>query len=261
MSDRGPWTVRVRSDATAADAVARVLGGATGADATARLLDDALLLEHALGVTTVELATLEGVVADGLTVTLYPHVEPAITIETSDAASLVRAVTDAATGVPEVAASLRAMGSPRARPGSDHDAWFGPLLSARRTAHSATTPAARLAAFDVPALREVMLTTIDGYAKARAPRSAPDARALAEELRERAQAFGTALTQLGVLRRAVEASAADRYLANWHAWVAGLRAVFSAADGAWEAMLPALADPRGRSGSFWRRVLSRGTST
>ena len=248
MNARGPWAVHVP-------------GGAGGTDATARLLDDALLLEHALGVTMLELATLEGVVETGATVTLHPHAEPAITIETPDAASLVRAVTDAATGVPEVAASLRAMGSPRARPGSDHDAWFGPFLAARRTAHDATTPAARLAAFDVRVLKGAMLATIDGYAQARAPRSAPDARALAEELRERAVPLDRALAQLAVLRAAVDASAAELYLACWHEWVAGLRAVFSAADGAWEAMLPALADSRGRSGSFWRRVLSRGTST
>ncbi|MBI3790618.1 MAG: hypothetical protein HY275_07045 [Gemmatimonadetes bacterium] len=54
-----------------------------------------------------------------------------------------------------------------------------------------------------------------------------------------------------------DATDADRLL-HWRSWVAALRAVFSAADGAWEAMLPALAEPRGTAGSFWRRVLGRG---
>ncbi len=244
MSDRGPWSVRIR-DASG------------GRDATARLLDDALILEHTLGVTMVELSTLEGISADASTVALHPHAEHAITIETPSAAALSLAVTNAATGVPEVAASLRAMGSPRARPGSDHDAWFGPLLAARRAAHDASSAAARLAAFDAPSLRVAMRTTIDAFATARARGSAPDARALAEELRERAEPLDRAFTQLDALRAAVNNADDATRLARWQEWVAGLRAVFVAADGAWEAMLPALADARGQSGSFWRRVLSR----
>jgi hypothetical protein len=239
----------------------QVRGGAGTSPATARLLDDALLLEHGLGVTVIELATLDGVTTEGATVAFHPHAQEALVLETGEAVALAQAVVDAATGVPELAASLRAMGSPRARPGSDHDAWFGPLLVARRAAHEAATPAARLAAFDAAALRTAMLACIDGFAAARAPGSAPDARALAEEFRERTAPCVVALERLASVRGAVEAASEVSRLARWHEWVAALRAVFSAADGGWEAMLPALADPRGRTGSFWRRVLRRGSAT
>ncbi len=244
MNARGPWAVQLQS-------------GAERLAATARLLDDALLLEHALGVTMVELATLEGVTLAGSLVSLHPHGEPPLVLDAPESAELVRAVSNAATTIPELAASLRAMGSPRARPGSDHDLWFGALLAARRVAHAAPTPAERLAAFDTQALLAALDATITQFATARAPTSAADARALAEELRELSTPLLLALRSLASRRSAVESADDAVRLARWHDWVAALRVVFAAADRVWEALLPALVDPRGRRGSFWRRVLAR----
>ena len=245
MNVRGPWTVDVLE-----------AGGARAA--TARLLDDALLLGHGLGVLMVELATIDGVEAAPDRLTLHRHDVAPLVIATPQAAALARAVVDAATGVPELTAALRALGSPRARPGSDHDAWFGPLLAARRAAHAGASLAERLAAFNAAALLVAAHAALDAFASARHAANSPDARALAEELREHAAPLALALRRLAALRSAVEHSGDAARLAECRAWVAGLRDVFAAADGAWEAMLPALADSQGRSGSLWRRVLRRG---
>jgi hypothetical protein len=42
------------------------------------------------------------------------------------------------------------------------------------------------------------------------------------------------------------------------AWAAALARAFAVADAVWEAMLPALADPRGGAGRLWRRLLRGG---
>jgi hypothetical protein len=235
-----------------------VRGALGGAPATARLLDDALLVEHALGVTVVELLALDGVDHDAQTVALYPHGEAPVMLGLADAPALARAVTDAAAGVPELMASLRAIGSPRARPGSDHDAWFGALLAARRAAHDARGLEARLAAFDAPALAAGVEGVIGAFAEARAPGQPRDARALAEELRELSAPLPRALAELARHAHEVREAPPELRLARWREWVAALRAVYAAADASWEAMLPALAAPRGAQGSFWRRVLRRG---
>ncbi|HZF68947.1 MAG TPA: hypothetical protein VEZ47_12970, partial [Gemmatirosa sp.] len=43
--------------------------------------------------------------------------------------------------------------------------------------------------------------------------------------------------------------------AAWRAWAACMASAFAAADRAWIAALPALADARGGRGRLWRRVL------
>ena len=53
---------------------------------------------------------------------------------TSALRDLAGAIEDAACAIAEQTLALRALGSPRSRPGSDHDAYFAPLLDARRAA-------------------------------------------------------------------------------------------------------------------------------
>ena len=245
MSAPASWSVRTRE------------GGHVHV-ATARLLDDALLVEHALGVRVVELAALDGIAAADGMVTLYHHAHGALALEATDAAAIGLAVESAATRLPELAASLRALGSPRAHPGADHDAWFGPLVTARRRAHEASTARDRLAAFDAAALGSAADAALVAFGAHRWPASAARARAMAEALRDAASAYPRSLRDVAARRRDVEAASDADRLAEWRAWVAALRAAFVAADGAWEAMQPVRAAPRPREDGFWRRALTLG---
>ena len=244
MTARGPWAVHTRES-----------GG--GRDATARLLDDALLLEHALGVSVVELAAVDGMTVDEGKLALHHAQHGALVIETAEAAAMARALSDAATVLPELTASLRAIGSARAYPGTDHDRWFGALLAALRRSHVVGTAAERLAAFDATKLLAHAESACDGFAVARAAAGTPDARALAEGLRELAGPLAHALRELAKERAELEEAPDQVRLAAWRRWVGALRDVFAAADRVWETMLPLLTAPRAETGGFWGQLLRR----
>ena len=245
MTRSGPWQVRTIEE-----------GG--GRAATARLLDDALLLEHAGGVSVIEFASLAGGEAIATRAVLHHAAAGSLVLESPQARELLESLANAACTIPELMAHLRVMGSLRAKPGSDHDRWFAALLEARRRAHESATPAARRAAVDVPALRAALEATIEAFAFARHKRSAPDRRAFAEELRDLAVGYVAALDQLGVASEALARTAPAERFVRWHEWVEALRRVFTEADAAWEEALPVLADSRGGAGRLWRRVLKRG---
>ena len=158
---------------------------------------------------------------------------------------------------PELTRNLRGFGPQRARPGSDHDRFFGPLLDARRTAESIARPVDQLRAFDAPALRASAEAALAGFAAARFPESAPDRRALDAELGEIAAPLWASLDALERAAALVRSSADDDRFVRWRDWAGAVRDVYAAADRAWVAALPALADSRGRTGRLWRRVLGR----
>ncbi|MBI2797665.1 MAG: hypothetical protein HYX65_13270 [Gemmatimonadetes bacterium] len=242
---RGPWRVRTIEE-----------GG--GRDATARLLDDALLLEHEGGVSVVEFGALAGAEASGARAVLHHATVGTLVLETPQAALLVEALGDAACTIPELTANLRMMGTLRAKPGSDHDRWFGALLDARRHAHAATHPDDRVNAVDAAALRASHEETIEALSLARHPRRAPDRRAFAEELRDVSERYARALEGLSLAAAAMRRSSPAERFVRWHEWVEALRRAFTEADAAWEGALPVLADSRGGAGRLWRRVLKRG---
>lgn len=158
--------------------------------------------------------------------------------------------------LPEFTRSLRALAVPSA-PGSDHDRVFRPLIAARTAAHRVQGVEAQVAAFDASRLEREWREAIAALAAARHGDSAPDRRALEAEL----DALAAPLwAQLKVMHaagaRAREAAPAGREAA-WAAWVATVQRTFDTADDWWRQALPVLADPRGRHGSFWRRVLRR----
>ena len=243
---RGPWPVRT-------------VEPSGPRDAAARLLDDALLLEHAGGVRVVELASLAGIEIVDDTVTLWQlDAEALVLAAPGHAADLARAVDDVACHVPELTAGLRALGSPRALPGSDHDRFFAPLLSARRAAHAAVQPATRLSAFDGAAIVAAMDEALMAFSRARWPGRAPDERALLEELRERCEPVWRALRRVDEAAAAVRQDTGTTRFRRWHEWLTSVREAFERADESWQAALPALADSRGRSGRLWRRVIRAG---
>ena len=167
---------------------------------------------------------------------------------------------DADYRLPEVTRALRAFGARRGRPGSDHDRFYAPLLDALRAARDHVArgtdrPWEAAGAVDARAVSgEVRAALADLAARHAGPR-APDRRALEAELEELAAPLLAALDALGAAAADLAAADAAGRPAAWRAWSAALGRAFAAADGAWEATLPVLADPRGGVGRLWRRVL------
>jgi hypothetical protein len=169
-------------------------------------------------------------------------------------------VADEAYALPEVTRALRAFGARRGLPGSDHDLFYAPLLGPLRrardhVARATGRPWEAAGAVDAAAVeRDVRAALADLAARHAGPRP-PDRRALEAELEETAEPLFAALAALGDAARALAAAEPGERPGAWRAWAAALGRAFAAADGAWEATLPALADPRGGAGRLWRRVL------
>ena len=160
--------------------------------------------------------------------------------------------------LPEFTRSLRALAVPSA-PGSDHDRVFKPLIQARTAAHKVHAVEAQVAAFDAARLEREWREAITAFAKARHGGSAPDQRALEAELDTLAAPLWSALRALQATAAATRSAPAADRRAAWERWVDAVQRVFDAADDWWRAALPVLGDPRGRSGSLWRRILRRST--
>jgi hypothetical protein len=161
--------------------------------------------------------------------------------------------------LPEFIRGTRSVGEPSA-PGSDHERVMRPLLAARRTAHEARTLEAQVDAFDPMPLEQAWHALIAEFATERHPRSAPDQRALTAELTQQGAAVWAALAELrvaaGWARVATHETAAVSADARTR-WIAAVRALFTAVDRWWGAIVPVLAADTGRRGAFWRRVLQR----
>ena len=162
--------------------------------------------------------------------------------------------------IPEVTRALRAFGARRGLPGSDHDRFYAPLLGPLRrardhVARATGRPWEAAALVDAAAVDADVRAMLAELAAAHAGPRAPDRRALEAELEELAEPLFAALGALGTAAAALAAAEPWERPGAWRDWVAALLAAFRAADAAWEAMLPALADPRGGAGRLWRRVL------
>ena len=158
--------------------------------------------------------------------------------------------------LPEFTRSLRALAVPSA-PGSDHDRIFAPLIQARTAAHKVQSLEAQLAAFDAARLDRAWRAAIEELAKDRHPRSAPDRRALQAELEELGAPVWAALVRVQTAAQSARSAPVDGRRAAWQNWVMTVQRLFEAADDWWRVALPVLADSRGSTGSFWRRVLRR----
>jgi hypothetical protein len=156
--------------------------------------------------------------------------------------------------LPEFTRSLRALGVP-STVGSDHDLIFAPLLEARRSAERATSVEQQLASFDASRLERVWRGAIATLAERRYPKSLPDRRAIGAELELLAGPLWDALAALQRAAESTRLARAEDRSPLWAAWVESVRRVFRAADDWWGSALPVLADPQGRRGAFWRRML------
>lgn len=160
--------------------------------------------------------------------------------------------------LPEFTRSLRALAVPSAA-GSDHDRVFTPLLEARRAAQRAMSVDQQVAAFESGKLERAWRGAIASMAEAHHPKSLPDRRALAAELELLAAPLWSSLGSLKTAAEALHLAREGSKRPAWETWVEAVRDVFRAADDWWGLALPVLADPRGRRGAFWRRVLRSGS--
>jgi len=201
------------------------------------------------------LAEIEGVVPEAAN-TLELHLQggDVVRVSDGDTAPIMRELARRALVVPELTRSLRALGSPRASTGPEHDRFFAPLLDARRVAERAATPEAAQSALDARRLRAALSARLREIAAARYPSEAPERRALEAELFECA---ADVLASFDALERAQEAFAAcgarERF-GRWRAWARALQAVFASADECWPAIGAVLAEERREQPSRgWRR--------
>ncbi|MFL5581546.1 MAG: hypothetical protein ACJ8AO_14345 [Gemmatimonadaceae bacterium] len=223
------------------EARALIRGGEMDATASLQLLDDRLLVVAAPGAGAPRVARWQGALEvpyerlDGARVragrlTLYLRDGDLVELAPAGGeegathfARLGRAADEIATRtcrLPELTLSLRSLGSRGA--GAEHDAFFGPLLSAReRVAHA-------------------LAESVRWAAERRAGGTAADRRALEAELAECAAPLDEALGRLGRLAAAVRDAPDDARFVHWREWAAGLRLVFARADGCWEASWAAL---------------------
>ena len=170
---------------------------------------------------------------------------------------------DAPYAIPELTRALRTFASHRGAPGSDHDRYFAPLVTALRSARDALAtggdaPWRAAEHVDAAAVAEALRGTLGALAVERAGASAAARRALEAELLELADPTFTALGEVGARARALRSASADARPAAWNAWTTALGRAFAAADSCWEASVPALADPRGGMGRLWRSLLRQG---
>ena len=152
--------------------------------------------------------------------------------------------------------SLRGFGSESSAPGSDHDRWFDALLTARRVSEESRTVETQRRAFDAPRLARHAQLTRDAWAAARSE-DAADRRALVAELEEIALPYTTALRQLEHAALRLRQAPDELQFDVWRRWTGMVQRSFRAADEAWALMVPVLCDPRGSTGTLWRRLLGR----
>jgi hypothetical protein len=226
---------------------------------TITVLEDGVRLTGPAGEIIVGLPALDGVVYRDQRLTLHLRHGDAVSVEGSARlATAARQIAGAVCRLPELTRPLRALGSRRGRPGSGHDRFFAPLLTARKRCERAADPVSRLRSFDAAGIRGSLNDAIATLAAERYPRSAPDRRALEAELLEAAEPLMASLDELdGAMKRAIEpVTGGERGFIYWRAWCTAVHDVFRCADDCWMAFGPVLAAaPPPPRRALWRRML------
>lgn len=221
-------------------AAARVVGIVRGREIDARavleLEDDALVIRWTRAAPwRLALEGLDGVSQRASQTTLYLSTGDVLELNGDDGLRILGSqLLDRACAMPEVTRGLRALGSLRGTPGSAHDAWFAPLLSARRAVDGVSDPLRQLALMDATQLAEAMVKVIAALAAVRAPTDVPHQRAIEAVLEEHAEPLFAAIARMALAADVLHGSALDTRLSDWRRWVRSVREVFAAADESWE---------------------------
>lgn len=227
------------SDVTATRINARVIGIVRGreidAPAALELDENAIVIDWATA-TPWRLAFdgLEGVAAGATQLTLYLTSGDVLELHGDESLrQLTTQLLDRACTMPELTRGLRALGSRRGALGNSHDAWFAPLLAARRSIAGVSDPLRQVALVDSANLAASMRKTIAQLAAIQAPTEAAAQRAIEAVLEEAAEPLFVAIARLELAADALRGSALDTRLSDWRRWVEAFREVFVAADGGW----------------------------
>lgn len=140
---------------------------------------------------------------------------------------------DYACAMPELTRGLRAFGSLRGAPGAAHDAWFAPLLNARRSVEGVSDPQRQLALLDAATLARAMEASMGEIAALERPGDLPAQRAVEAAIEEAAEGMFVSFDRLELAADTLRGSSPDTVLADWRRWTRALRDVFAAADEAW----------------------------
>lgn len=135
--------------------------------------------------------------------------------------------------MPELMRGLRSLGSLRGTPGAAHDAWFAPLLAARRAVHGVTDAKRQLALIDAGELARAMERAMQELAALTSPGDGARQRAIEAALEEESEGMFLAFARLALAADTLSGSASDTLFVDWRRWVGALREVFTAADEAW----------------------------
>jgi hypothetical protein len=142
-------------------------------------------------------------------------------------------IRDLACEMPELTRGLRSFGSVRGLLGAAHDAWFAPLLTARREAQGITDPLRQVELLDAGRLGAAMTSAMSEIGALSRPGNPAAQRALAAALEDEAEGLFLALDRLALAADELRGSAEDTQIADWRRWTECLRQLFAAADEAW----------------------------
>lgn len=268
MNDDQPMTTTA-STSNAAPIAVQVRGIVRGreVDAAGRVtLDaDALLVEWPEAAAwRLAFDGLEGMATQPRTLTLYLRDHDVLELTGDDALRpFALALRDRACRMPELTRGLRVFGLTRgAMSGSAdapsvgavagtaatqaatlataHDAWFAPLLNARRAVQGVSDPLRQVALMCGATLSTQMLKVLADLSVQLAPDNAAEQRALEAVMEDESAPLFDALARMAMAGDALQGGAADTQLADWRRWVDEARRAFAAADDAWGAIAAVL---------------------
>lgn len=221
-------------------ATVRVVGLVRGRNidmgAEAELQPDALVLtwHEPAAPWCISLAGIDGVVYRTRDATLYLNDGDVLELTGDDRVrTMALRLLDYACVMPELTRGLRSLGSLRGAPGAPHDAWFAPLLAARRGVEGVSDPQRQLALLDASALSRGMEAAMGEIAALVRPGNAASQRAIEAALEEAAEPLGVAFDRLAIAGDVLRGGAPDTVLADWRRWIGAVKEVYAAADEAW----------------------------
>ncbi len=177
---------------------------------------------------------LDGVAAGPTQLSLYLASGDVLELSGDDSLRAVAVqLVERACTLPELTRGLRSLGSLRGKPGAAHDAWFAPLLAARRAVHGVTDAKRQVALIDAGELARAMERAMLELAALTAPGDVARQRAIEAALEEESEGMFLAFARLALTADTLSGSASDTLFVDWRRWVGALQDVFTAADEAW----------------------------
>lgn len=203
--------------------------------AEVEMADDALVVAwHQAAPWRVSLDGIDGVDFKARECTLYLANGGSLVLTGSEAVrALAAEISERTCTIPELTRGLKTFGSRRGAPGAAHDAWFTPLLSARRAVEGECNIDRQLAVLDASRIAQSMHDAMTQIAVIAAPGDAATQRAVEAAIEEEAEGMFAMLEQLSAAAARLAQAPAETRIADWRRWVRVLGDVYSAADEAW----------------------------